>query len=443
MKRAIATTMSADSPTVAPALGCFGRIAGQLNAHMRARESSWLRAALVRPFAMRRLVFILGPAAGLLACTQPREAATADSVALPPVPETTSSSRGPSPAAVVADTMVRRVGARADSVQFRSIYEKPLNDTLTLSAAIRRPNDYELELRVSLIPRQMPQQARIIAQLQDRYVGTYEVLRTDDTSVVIGRNGLWNSMPSRKLFLHPQSKSVVKQIDYGPGIGLTSVGDSEVARLLDVSPEIIEQLKKKPWEAKPDSTHIPAELRRHPMRQSTYDEFAQARPGRVANGYGDDTVLEEEPGPYQIAGSRIWFGKTFYDGEGNSGVGGLGYFDTMTSQYAFLPVSGLADWSVSAILIEEDAAWIGLVNRGEGEDDGGGLIRYDFKSGISRRVLTEEMVHHIVRWKDRVYVVTKNGAYLVQENRLVKRYRVEPDIDNRFIIVSEDLPPNP
>jgi len=38
-----------------------------------------------------------------------------------------------------------------------------------------------------------------------------------------------------------------------------------------------------------------------------------------------------------------------------------------------------------------------------------------------------------------VYVGTKNGAYLVQDNRLVKRYRVEPNIDNRFIIVTEAL----
>jgi hypothetical protein len=237
---------------------------------------------------------------------------------------------------------------------------------------------------------------------------------------------------------------VVKQIDYAPDIGLTAVGDTEVARLLDVSPEIVEQLKKKPWPEVRDPTRIPAELWKHPMPQSTYDEFARARPVRVTNGYTrDDTVLEEEPGPYQIAGSRIWFGKTFYDGEGTSGVGGLGYFDTTTSQYAFLPVSGLADWAVSAILIEEDAAWVGLVAHPEGEPYAGGLIRYEFRSGTSVRLPTEEVVYHIVRWKDRVYVATKNGAYLVQENRLVKRYRVEPDIDNRFILVSENLPPNP
>jgi hypothetical protein len=342
--------------------------------------------------------------------------------------------------------MVRIVEAPDDSVPFRSIYEKPFNDTLTLSAAIRRPDSsdsYELELRVSLIPRQMPQQATIIAQLRDRYMDTYEILRTDDTSVVIGRNGLWNSLPFLKLFLHPQSKSLVKQIDYGPDIGLSAVDDKEVGRLLDVSPEVVEQLKKKPWEATSDSTHIPPELRKQPMRQSTYDEFARARPGRVANGYGEGTLMEEQPGPYQIVGSRIWFGKTFYDGEDRSGVGALGYFDTRTSQYGFLQIPELADWSVSAILIEEDAAWMGLVNRGEGEDIGGGLIRYAFKSGTSHRLFSDEVVHHIVRWKDGVYVATKNGAYLVQENRLVKRYQVEPDIDNRFLIVSENLLPNP
>jgi hypothetical protein len=176
------------------------------------------------------------------------------------------------------------------------------------------------------------------------------------------------------------------------------------------------------------------------MPQSTYAEFARARAHRVEDGYGEgDTVLGEEPGPYQVVGSRIWFGKVFYDGEGHTGVGGLGYFDTKTSRYTFVPVSMIADWSVSAILIEEDAAWIGLVGHPEGEAYGGGLLRYDLRSRTTRKFPVEEVVYQIVRWKDRVYVATKNGAYLVQGNRLVKRYRVEPDSDNRFIIVTEGL----
>ena len=425
--------------------GCNGSYAGGSTelAEAPAGESSWLHTALVRLFVMRRLVFILGPAAGLLACTQPRQAATADSVALPPVPETTTSSPGPSAAGVASNTTVRMVEAPIDSLPFRSLYEKSFNDTLTLSAATRprEADSDELELRISVIPR--GRMAQTIAHLQDRGVEEYRVLRADDSSVVIGRHAHYTAMPTQKLFLHPQGKWAVKYIEYAPDIGLRAVDDAEVGRLLDVSLEVVQQLKKNPWWSIPDSTRLPAELQKHPMPQSTYDEFARARPVRVTHGYTRDaTELEETPGPYQIAGSRIWFGKTFYDGEGTSGVGGLGYFDTTTSQYRFLQIPELVDWSVSGILIEEDAAWIGLVGHPEGEPYGGGLIRHDFTSGTSHRLPMREVVHHVVRWQDRIYVATNNGAYLVQENRLVKRYHVEPDIDNRFIIVTETLPPN-
>ena len=116
---------------------------------------------------MRRLVLILGPAAGLLACMQPREPATVDSVALTRVPETTTSSPGRSPAAVVVDTAVRIVADPIDAGPFQSIYERHFNDTLTLSVAIRwrdAKNAAEPELRVSLMPRQRDNQVRIIAQ---------------------------------------------------------------------------------------------------------------------------------------------------------------------------------------------------------------------------------------------------------------------------------------
>ncbi|HYF38409.1 MAG TPA: hypothetical protein VD930_01890, partial [Gemmatimonadales bacterium] len=184
--------------------------------------------------------------------------------------------------------------------------------------------------------------------------------------------------------------------------------------------------------------------REHPMPQSTYDEFARARPRRVENGYArDGTIIEEQPGPYQIVGSRIWFGKIFYDGEGTSGVGGLGYFDTSTSRYSFVRVPGLADWSVSAILIEADTAWIGLVGYPEGEDYSGGLIRYDFKSGTSRKVAIDEVIHNLVHLNDRLYVATKNGAYVLQGGRVAKRYWVEPDGENRFIMVPADFSSRP
>jgi hypothetical protein len=337
--------------------------------------------------------------------------------------------------------------APTDTGRIATFHEKPFNDTLTLSVTGRFTIEagYEVaHLSVRLIDRRRPGKATVLLRMRDQGLEHCQVLRTDDSSIVIARASHYRSEPTLKFFLHPETKALRKTIEYPPDLGLPAVDASEIASLLGVPAHVVERLKKKPWDPAADSSHVPKELREHPMPPSSYDEFARARPRRVADGYvRDGTILEEKPGPYQIVGSRIWFGKVFYDGEGTSGVGGLGYFDTTTSQYRFVQVPGLADWSVSAILIEPDAAWIGLVGYPEGEPYTGGLIRYEFRSRTTRKFAIEEVIHQIVRWQDRLYVATKNGAYLVQGGRLVKRYRVEPNIDNRFTIVSEDLSSRP
>src|SRR5205085_8919421 len=63
------------------------------------------------------------------------------------------------------------------------------------------------------------------------------------------------------------------------------------------------------------------------LPQSTYDQFVKARPAKSADSYPPESVtVEENIGPSQVVGSRLWFGKNFYDGEGDVGVGGIGYF---------------------------------------------------------------------------------------------------------------------
>jgi len=46
------------------------------------------------------------------------------------------------------------------------------------------------------------------------------------------------------------------------------------------------------------------------------------------------------------------------------------------------------------------------------------------------------VISRILRWSDRLYVPTLNGAYQLRVDTLI-RYRVEPNINNRFIIISE------
>jgi len=118
-----------------------------------------------------------------------------------------------------------------------------------------------------------------------------------------------------------------------------------------------------------------------PLPQSTYDEFARARPERVRDGYSRGANIDERIGAHQVLGDRMWFGKAFYDGEGTTGVGGIGYYDIRTKTFTMLSGPELANWSISALLVETNAVWAGLVRYPEGAELSGGLIRYDLPTG--------------------------------------------------------------
>lgn len=58
---------------------------------------------------------------------------------------------------------------------------------------------------------------------------------------------------------------------------------------------------------------------------------------------------EERIGPWKLEGDKLWFGKTFYDGEGMTGIGGFGYFEAADRKYHLFAPPEIARWSVSAI----------------------------------------------------------------------------------------------
>ena len=59
------------------------------------------------------------------------------------------------------------------------------------------------------------------------------------------------------------------------------------------------------------------------------------------------------------------------------GVGDIGYFDTVTQDWVFLHIPEMAEWSASALLVELNAIWVGLVHQGDDGNTPGGLLRYD------------------------------------------------------------------
>ena len=331
------------------------------------------------------------------------------------------------------------------SMAAKSIFQSPITDSYVLSVT-EAVDDSQSVVRIVLTERTGHRRSSAFPALTDKAGFDHKVLRADSDAVVIAREATYTRENSVKVFLDPSMRGLRKEIEYAPDVGLAAVDDREVAAVLDVPSEIVRRLEVKPPWVGPsgDVSYLPSELRDHPMPVSTYAEFARARPKRVRDGYDKaDTHFEEKPGPYQVVGNQIWFGKVFYDGEGLSGVGGIGYFDKTLARYRLVPIPELVDWSASALLLENQAVWVGLVMYPEGADFPGGLVRRDFKSGATRQFLIEEVVLNIVRWKDRVYAATTNGAYRLDDGGPITRYRVEPNIDNRFILVTENLKPKP
>ena len=173
-------------------------------------------------------------------------------------------------------------------------------------------------------------------------------------------------------------------------------------------------------------------IRAYPLPQSTYDEFAAARPARVKNGYvREQTRIEEEIGPWQREEDKIWLGKAFYDSEGRNGVGGFGYFDATERKYHLFTPPEIAGWSVSAIDVESEAVWMALEASGEYGGSSGGLLRYDRKSGAVRRLEFPDIGVQFIHAGGKLLAATDFGIAVV-EGGGVKRYFVDRTSDGRL-----------
>jgi hypothetical protein len=181
-----------------------------------------------------------------------------------------------------------------------------------------------------------------------------------------------------------------------------------------------------------DKAPVPAAVPSLP--RTTYDQFAAARPGRVKNGYvRAGTELHDSVGCWQQEDGRIWFGKSFYDGEGSTGVGGFGYFDLNERRLHMFAPREIADWSVSAIDVGPDAVWMALVMNGEYGGSSGGLLRYDRQSGVVRRIELRDIAVRLIRVGGKILAATDFGIAVVEGNG-VKRYFVDRTADGRLLV---------
>jgi hypothetical protein len=147
-------------------------------------------------------------------------------------------------------------------------------------------------------------------------------------------------------------------------------------------------------------------------------------------------------GPFAREEDRLWFAGTFYDGEGHSGVGNLGWFDLRTRSYHVWYPPELAPWSATALLVEKESIWIGLAERPEGAPRSGGIVRYDRATGQFSRVDIPAVVHCIDRFGDALYVGTSGAIYVLRDD-VVSVLSVEPVAPRRWDLVVRRLELSP
>ena len=185
-----------------------------------------------------------------------------------------------------------------------------------------------------------------------------------------------------------------------------------------------------------DKAPLPAAFPELP--RTTYDHFAVARPQRVKDGYvREGTELNESIGPWQREDGGIWFGKTFYDDEGSTGVGGFGYFNPKEKKLQLFDPPEIADWSVSALDVTPDAIWMALVNNGEYGGSSGGLLRYDRHTGAARRLPLPDIALRLDHMSGKLLAATEFG-FAVVEGSQITRFFMDQTTDGRWRVVPAD-----
>ncbi len=170
-----------------------------------------------------------------------------------------------------------------------------------------------------------------------------------------------------------------------------------------------------------------------------FAHFASVRPIKVSRGWTRaNATFNETIGPYQLVGQDLWFGITFYDGEGHTGIGGFGLFSSNTRQFELHYPPEMADWSVSALLVEDDAVWMALEDRIEGQARSGGLVRWDRATHEIQRWPGIPRSLGVARKGERLYLATDEGAAIFENGELT-RYLLDVDRDGGYRLVRREL----
>jgi hypothetical protein len=172
-------------------------------------------------------------------------------------------------------------------------------------------------------------------------------------------------------------------------------------------------------------TIAPGRTKLYRLPQSTPADFARLRAedARLNPLDVDRYERQEVIGPHQMEGGKLWFGNSYYDGEGDRGVGAFGYFDTAARTYTIFRPPEVARWEASAILVEAERVWLALDRFGEDiSTSPGGLLEWDRTTHAVRKYDLEFVVSSIRREGDALRLENRYGGYALLRAGDVRRF---------------------
>lgn len=340
----------------------------------------------------------------------------------------------PPPPAPVAPPPPRR--PLRDPVVYEGRFDDHHQLVLRTQYATADPTDRAVELVVSLVDPADGARWEI-----DRIPTADEgvkVRRVDPGAVVLLRRGFYPiDHDCVKLYVDPSTRRKLDRFTFRLQADASFHDDAEAQVRLGLSADQLATVRDRrvlAWKG-PAIPTPPTRFTSAPMPVSTWKDFAKARPRRVANGYDEDTWLDEHLGAWQLEGDRMWFGKAFYDAEGSSGVGAIGSVGA-DGAYAFLAIPEVVDFSVDALLVEPATIWAGLVDHGEGWTISGGLLEVDRPTGRARVHDVVGPIHTIVRVDDALFLGTQWGPYVLRDGTITWHH-TEPGVNGRSVVVTE------
>lgn len=176
--------------------------------------------------------------------------------------------------------------------------------------------------------------------------------------------------------------------------------------------------------------------------ETTRQQLAELRPEIAARGMAAARFEpNSEVGPLGERGDSVWFANTFYDGEGQSGVGYLGRIRIGHAGVEVRMLPEMACCAGTALYVTaegEELVYVGLATRPEGRVRGRGVVRHHAATGKTEHFPIPDVVTDIRPAGRAMALASEHGLYLMEGTGLAQ-YRVEPAAGGGLEVVTVAL----